>query len=427
MRSRQSLIRFPPPPKAEKIDIEIPAAFTSLFQPCRYKIFYGGRGAGKSENFGRALLCIAHTQRKLILCTRQYQSSIADSVHRVLRSQISELDLDNEFEVRLNTITSRATGSQFIFKGLQHNITEIKSLEGVDICWVEEGQSLSEDSWLVLDPTIRRTGSEIWVSMNPELVSDASYRRFIVAPPSNALVRKVTYRNNPWFPPALELQRRQMMARDPDAYEWVWEGNCRRISAAVIFQHHVTVEAFETPEVVDRFFYGADWGFANDPTVLIRCYIAHDILYIDYEAYAVGVEIDDTPALFDGGRAAKSGIEYPGIPGARDWPIKADSARPETISYMARRGFNIAPAAKWQGSLEDGIAHLKGFRRIVIHERCVNTATESRLYSYKVDRNGDILPVIVDQHNHCFDAIRYSLDGYIQARGGLAVWERLAS
>ena len=118
---------------------------------------------------------------------------------------------------------------------------------------------------------------------------------------------------------------------------------------------------------------------------------------------------------------------YPGIPGAREWPIKGDNSRPETISFLRRQGFNIDAADKWQGSVEDGITHLRGFEEIIIHERCKHTAAEARLYSYKVDKlTREILPVIVDKHNHCWDAIRYSLDGYIQARGGLGVWQRLA-
>jgi phage terminase large subunit len=144
--------------------------------------------------------------------------------------------------------------------------------------------------------------------------------------------------------------------------------------------------------------------------------MADDCLYIDHEAYSVGCELDHTDALFDC------------VPGARDWPIKADSARPETISFMRRRGFNIAAAEKWPGSVEDGIAHLKAFRRIIVHERCPRTAQEARLYSYKIDaKTGQVLPKIVDAHNHCWDAVRYALDGFIQARGGLGIWARLAS
>ena len=208
-----------------------------------------------------------------------------------------------------------------------------------------------------------------------------------------------------------------MLEVDPDAYEWVWEGNTRQISDAIIFNKRVSVESFETPQGV-RLFYGADFGFADDPSTLIRFWVdeATNTLYIDYEAYGHHVELDEMPAF------------YRSVPSVGDWPVKADCARPETISYLARNGFNISGAAKWDGSVEDGITHLKGFRRIVVHERCKHTAQEFRLYSYKVDKvTQDILPVIVDKHNHCIDAIRYGLDGYIQGRGVHGVWAKLGS
>jgi len=165
------------------------------------------------------------------------------------------------------------------------------------------------------------------------------------------------------------------------------------------------VREFEAPANA-RFFHGADWGFSADPTTLVRCFELDGSLWIDHEAYGLHVDIDDLPKLFDT------------IDTARKWPIKADSARPETISYMAKQGYRISGAKKWAGSVEDGIAHLRGFKKIYIHPRCKHTLEEFKLYSYKIDQNtGDVLPVIVDKHNHIVDAIRYSLDGYIRNRG----------
>ena len=282
---------------------------------------------------------------------------------------------------------------------------------------------------------LREPGAELWASFNPVDSTDPTYQRFIVKPPGpdRATILKVGWQDNFWFPPELEELRRHALRTDPERYDWVWEGFCRKVSEAAVFRNRFTVEGFEEPEVVDRYYYGADWGFANDPSVLIRSYIHNDTLFITHEAYAVGVEIDDLPALFAGGRAIKTGIEYPGVPGAKDWPIKADSSRPETISYIARRGFAISAAEKWPGSVEDGIQHLKGFKQIVIHERCVNTAQEFRLYSYKVDPrtlNPEtglpvVLPKLEDRNNHSIDAARYALDGYIQKRGGVGIWAKL--
>jgi phage terminase large subunit len=427
----------------EPILLQIPPKFACLFDPARIKCFYGGRGGAKSHSFARALIAKAHTEKHLILCTRQFQSSIADSVHRTLVSQIIKLGLEKWFIIEKTSIKSIVTGSEFIFKGIYPHPQEIKSLEGVTICWVEEAQAMTEDSWLILEPTIRENDSEIWVSYNPESEDAPTHQRMLhwaqEAQDPNAvekcIVCKVGWQDNPWFPNVLDRQRRRMLALDAAAYDWVWEGHTRRITNAAIFKDRYEVRAFETPEDVDRFYYGADWGFANDPSVLMRCFIIDDVLYVDYEAYGIGVELEDLPFLFAGGKGPLSGVEYPGIPGAKNWPIVADSSRPETISYVARNGgMAIAPADKWQGSVEDGIAHLKTFRKIVIHERCTNLAMEARLYSYKVDpkqldanKQPVVLPIVVDKHNHGWDSLRYALVHFIKDRGNLAIWERLAS
>ena len=169
------------------------------------------------------------------------------------------------------------------------------------------------------------------------------------------------------------------------------------------------MQEFETPADA-RFFHGCDWGFANDPTALVRCFIKNNVLYIDREAYGVGVELDETPQLFDS------------IETTRRWLIYADSARPETIAFMKRRGYRIEPATKWAGSVEDGLAVLKSFDKIIIHPRCVHAADEFYKYSYKVDKNnGDVLPILIDANNHILDSLRYSLTVYIHGRGGMNI------
>lgn len=420
----------PPPRQPPKFEIDLPEKALGILEPHRYKVLYGGRAGMKSHTMARALLVQTSEQRLRVLCTREFQTSIAESVHRTLADEIANLKFDAYFDIQKNTIIQKKTGSHFIFKGLKHNIQEIKSTEGVDRCWVEEAQSVSEESWQVLEPTIRNPGSEIWISFNPYQEIDPTYQRFVLNTPTDTWRCKLSWRDNPWLSRESEELREFTLRTDPDAYDWIWEGFCRKQSEAAIFRGRYDIEPFETPETeINRFFFGADWGFSNDPTALVRCWIRDDVLYIDHEAYAVGVEIDDTPALFAGGLAHKTGVLYEGIPGARDWPIFGDPARPETISYMARRGFAIHPADKWPGCVEDGIAHLKGFSRIKIHPRCENTAQEFRLYSYKVDKQNPkiILPTIEDRWNHAIDALRYALNGYIQRRGALGQWARLAS
>ncbi len=395
-----------------KRGILLPEAYRDLFRPARYKVYYGGRGAGKSWAMARALVLLAASSSKRILCAREFQTSMADSVYRLLADQIRELGVGHRFQLRRNGI-SAVTGSHFLFKGLRHHIQEIKSTEGIDICWVEEAQAVRDESWEILLPTIRAPHSEIWVSFNPGTAEDATYRRFVTSPPPEAVVRHVGWQDNPWLPAALDAERKHLQSKDPLAYQHIWEGEPRAYADAVVFNDRISVRAFPTPDTIERFYFGADWGFAKDPTVLVRCFIADHTLYVDYEAYGVGTELDRLPALFEQ------------VPGARDWPIRADGSRPETISFMRRLGFSITKAAKWSGSVEDGIAHLKSYREIVVHERCPHLAREFAHYAYKVDRVANaILPVLVDADNHAIDALRYSLDGVIR-QNNAAIWERL--
>lgn len=386
------------------LNLEIAPAFESaLNTPSRYKVWYGGRGSGKSWCVARLLILLAYQHQRRILCARELQVSIADSVHRLLCDQIAMLGLTPFFSVTHAAIKSH-TGSEFLFKGLRHNVAEIKSLEGVDLCWVEEAQRVSKESWEVLIPTIRKEGSEIWVTFNPDLASDSTYQRFVVNPPPDAQVVKVNFDANPWFSDTLFAEMDYCRRVDIDAYRNVWLGEPRAISDAVVFKGKYRIDRFETPETA-RFFFGGDWGFSQDPTALVRCFIQDRCLYIDYEAWGIGVEIDQIPALFDQ------------VPLSRRWPIYADSARPETISAVCRAGFAISAAAKWSGSVEDGIAFLRHFEKIIVHERCVHTIDELGRYSYKTDKiNSEVivLPVLIDKHNHCIDALRYALSNYIK-------------
>ncbi|CAB3909146.1 hypothetical protein LMG26842_05772 [Achromobacter dolens] len=398
------------------VNVTFPPKFAPFFKPKRYKVAHGGRGSGKSWSVARALVLMAASKPIRVLCTREVQNTIRDSVHKLLKDQIESLGLDSWFTVTEKSIRS-SVGAEFIFKGLKFDVQGIKSTEGIDICWVEEAQTVSATSWEVLVPTIRGEGSEIWVTFNPDNEDDPTYQRFVANPPENAIVVQMNYMDNPYLPDVLREEMEYLKRIDYEAYLHVWEGMPRTISDAIIFSGRYRVEAFpdDLYKTARRLFYGADFGFAQDPSTLIRSFIKDKKLYIEYEAWGVGVEIDELAQLYDS------------LPDSRNWPIKADSARPETISYMRRQGFSIAAADKWPGSVEDGIAHLKGFEEIIIHPRCRKTIEEARLYSYKVDRQtNEVLPIIVDKHNHCWDAIRYSLDGYIQSRGGLGVWARLA-
>lgn len=392
---------------ASRTQKSVPEPFRFLFTPARYKVAYGGRGSGKSWNFARALVLRARERRQRILCTRELQTSIKESVHHLLEEQIELLGLSSFFNVQQQGISAR-NGSEFVFAGLRNNVTGIKSLEGVDVAWVEEAESISEQSWATLTPTIRTPGSEIWVSFNPNQESDPTYQRFIVAPPPDAVVRKVTWRDNPYFPIELERERAHLASVDPDAHAHIWEGECATVSEAQILKGKYAVQEFEPNRFFDGPYQGCDFGFSADPTTLVRCWILDRVLYIEHEAYGHGVDIDRTADLFDT------------VPSARDYVTRADSARPETISYLQRNGYpRIEAVEKWPDSVVDGIAHLRSYEKIVIHPRCEHTIDEARRYSYKVDRlTGDVLPQVLDRHNHIWDAVRYALAPVIRLSQG---------
>jgi len=207
--------------------IEFPERLRFLFEPHRYKVAYGGRGGAKSWGFARALLIQGAEKPLRILCTREVQKSIKDSVHSLLSDQIQALGLGSFYEI-LETEIRGKNGTQFLFAGLaSHTVESVKSLEGVDRVWCEEARAISEKSWRILIPTIRKAGSEIWCSFNPELDDDPAYQRFVVNPPPDCVTVKISYADNPWFPAVLDQERQHAKATLPDAdYRNIWEGDC---------------------------------------------------------------------------------------------------------------------------------------------------------------------------------------------------------
>lgn len=394
--------------------IEIPEKLLFLIQEeARYKVAYGGRGSAKSGSFARALIIKSLEDKKRILCTRELQTSIADSVHKLLSDIIYQYKLENLFTITKTSIKN-VKGSEFIFKGIKNNVNEIKSLEGIDICWVEEAQKVGDASWDILIPTIRKDGSQVWVSFNPDEEKDSTYQRFVVKKPDDCISIKVNYYDNAWFEKtAIVKEMEYDKQHRPEIYDNKWLGNIKKISEALIFAGKYEVREFETPDIQEmfqnRFYFGVDWGFAQDPTAMVRCFIQDDCLWIDYEAGGIGVEMQNI-----------KGHVFNKVPESDKWIIYADSARPETISYMRRANYNINPCKKGQGSVEDGIDYLKSFKKIIVHPRCKNVIEELNYYSYKVDKvTGEVLPVIIDKYNHYIDALRYSLSEYIKGRSNV--------
>jgi phage terminase large subunit len=387
--------------------IELPEKIAKIFsEKSRYRGAFGGRGSGKS--FGFALMCAVRgaVEPVRILCARELQTSIKDSVHHELARAIESNEwLEAQYDIGVNYIRG-LNGTEFIFKGLRHNYRDIKSTSGVHICWIEEAETVSEESWRVLIPTIREPGSEIWLTWNPESEDSSTNKRFILNPPENGIFEKVNYIDNPWFPEELESERIRDFKLDPDLYAHIWEGECLTRSDAQVFNGKWTVREFEEPEkLTGGPYYGSDFGFSQDPTTLIRCYILGRDLYISHETGGVGIDLDDTADL------------YSVVPGYDKYTIRADSARPESISYLRKNNhLRMEPTKKWPGSVEDGVAHIRSYDNVIIHPRCKNTAKEFRLYSYKIDRlSGDIMRDIVDANNHYIDAIRYALDPMVKS------------
>jgi len=223
---------------------EFPAKLSILFDSARYKVLYGGRGGAKSWGIARALLIIGARKPTRILCAREFQTSIRDSVHKLLSDQIIAMGLTDFYEITQNAIRGK-NGTEFSFVGLKNNVSNIKSYEGCDICWVEEAQTTSKLSWNVLIPTIRKEGSEIWISFNPELETDETYQRFIVNTPENSIVQRINWSDNPWFPETLRLEKEALFARDREAYNTVWEGVCRQTVDGAIFAKEMQQAEFE--------------------------------------------------------------------------------------------------------------------------------------------------------------------------------------
>ena len=386
-----------------------------MLAPARYKGAHGGRGSGKSHFFAELLVERAVAQPGLrAVCIREVQKSLAQSAKRTIELKIQALGVGHLFDVQKSEIKTPGDGL-VIFQGMQNHTAEsIKSLEGYDVAWVEEAQSLSKTSLRLLRPTLRKPGSELWFSWNPKSPKDPvdELLRGAELPP-RATVVEANWQDNPWFRETEMVEEKDFdFRRDADTYAHVWGGEYERHSEARVFRNW-KVDWFETPTNA-QFYLGADWGFSRDPTVMVRCFIVGRTLFVDREVWALGCDIDRTPALFDK-------IDPTWTPEkARDpnWqsiasrlPSTADSARPETISYMQRSGFSRMKAAiKGAGSIEDGIEFLKSYD-IVVHPDCRHVADELSRYSFVVDPHTDeVTSALEDKKNHTIDSLRYALE-----------------
>lgn len=365
----------------------------------RYKVYRGGRGGAKSRTFASALIGFAREQNERILCCREIQTSIKNSVKRILDDEIRRHDLWGEFESTRDEIRHKTTGSLFIFAGLRTDPDAIKSIEGITKCWVEEAHTVSQKSLDILIPTIRIEGSEIWFSYNPRFDDDPVHAMFGAEPPPRSLVQDVQYWDNPWFPSVLREEMEYCKVKDFDKYLHVWEGKTVQQSDEQVMHGCWKIEEVPQPPKDAILKYGVDWGFSSDPMAVIRSWTHDKTLYIDYEAGGVGIKTVNIASTIRT------------VPGADRWPITADSQRPDTIDYVKDQGFHIDGAKKGKGSIEDGIEYIKGFD-VIIDPRCKETIDEFIHYKFKKDpHTNKVLPIIIDANNHWIDALRYSHEG----------------
>ena len=225
---------------------QFPLKLQCLFTPAysRYRVLWGGRGSGKSWGAARALLIKGVQNPIRILCAREFMSSMRDSVHKLLCDQIIDLGLTGFYEITQSSIRG-ANGTEFAFVGLKNNVANVKSYEGVDVCWVEEAQTVSRLSWDILIPTIRKEGSEIWITFNPLLETDDTWQRFVIHKQPDWIVQKVNWQDNPWFNETLRQEKDALKSRDIQAYNNVWEGLCRQTVDGAIFAREMQAAELE--------------------------------------------------------------------------------------------------------------------------------------------------------------------------------------
>jgi len=387
---------------------EFPEKLRVLFAPARYKILYGGRGGAKSWGAARALLIQAAASPLRVLCAREFQNSITESVHHLLQVQIMAMGLEPFYEVQ-NSAIRGANGSEFLFAGLRNNISRIKSFEGIDRVWVEEAQTVSKSSWDTLIPTIRKDCSEIWVTYNPELETDDTHQRFVVNPPHDAVVVKVNWSDNPWFPETLRKEKEELKARDPDGYQNIWEGHCRLALEGAVYANElrraqeegrIGSVPYDAERLVHTFF---DLGWADNTSIWFAQTVGAELRLIDYYSNAQMPIQHYLGVLQDKGYAY--GTDW--LPHDARAKTLATGRSVEEIMLAAGRRVRIVPNL----SITDGInAARTVFNRCHFDQaKCAEGLQSLRRYRFDVDVETRQLSgkPLHDFHSHAADAFRY--------------------
>jgi len=395
--------------------ILMPERLEKLLYPKRTKVVFGGRGSAKTRTVVSILTEFARFKTERVACFREIMASIKDSSHQEIADEVERKGLSGEFQVLEREIKVPFTKSRFSFGGLYRNITNVKGFAGATRSWIDEAENVSKDSLDILEPTLRGKGSELWYTFNPKEENDPMWAT-MVAPywdkavdgiyeDDDTLIIECNHTHNPWLTHELIITRDKMKRVDYDRYLWIWEGKFRQNSDVKVFNKKWRVAEFTPDKSWGDPMYGADFGFSQDPSTIVRVWVKDDRLYVEYDGSKVGVELNDMAAFYDT------------VPDARKHAIRADCSRPETISHIKAHGFKIVGCEKWSGSVEDGIEHMRSYEEIIIHPRCKAAIDEFSLYSYKVNRQtGDILADVMDCNNHVIDAIRYAVGPLIKRK-----------
>ena len=387
--------------------LELPKKILPIFQPKRFKVLYGGRGSGKSWSVARVLITKAVEKPIRILCARETQKSIQESVHRLLKDQITLMNLDHLFDVQEKKIIGK-NGSEITFVGIrQQGVVNLKSYEGTDICWVEEAQVCTKKSWDILIPTIRKEGSELWTTFNPELESDPTYDRFITNAPDNSWVCQLNYNDNPFFPDTLEKERIDWKKRDPGSYETIWEGKWRPTVEGAIFHTEIT-QAIEEKRIRTVPYDPAlkvhtcwDLGW-NDSMAIIFCQVAASevriIKYIEDSHRTLESYVKEIDAL-----DYNYGTDYlPHDASHRDF--KHGRSTEEMMRSMGRDVFVLS-----RGDVEQGIikARMVFPRTYFDKDEAKDLIHHLKRYKRVMNAAGEPGAPLHDASSHAADAFRY--------------------
>jgi phage terminase large subunit len=393
--------------------LSIPEKLEGLLTPQRYKVMWGGRGSAKSWTTAAALVHKATMNPLRILCARETQKSIQESVHRLIKDTIDRLGVSHLFEVQEARILG-VNGSDFAFAGIkQQSIANLKSFEGVDICWVEEAQVVTKRSWDVLIPTIRKPGSEIWITFNPELDTDETYTRFVLDPPDNAWVQRINWNDNPWFNKEMDDERQLMARRDPIGYRTVWEGECRPAVEGAIYARELDALLRDSRFSVVKYdpllktHTVWDLGWNDQTVILVVQRAASELRIIGALIRRFSTYEQDIQALKDWAS------ERPGLQWGTDW--LPHDAKAQTKTAGGRTGEQIVKALGRTVEIvpnltvEEGIKQVRtAFPRLWIDKSCQDWLNAIKRYHRQVSTDGSKtgLPVH-DDASHGADALRY--------------------